>query len=246
MNLASLLGMDAMAPTNALGIQHAPGTGYQFDLPAAAMPQTQPMHQPSKFRNFLGAIGDALLVSHGMQPMYRQAQQERQLNSALQGFLTNPDAAIASVMQIDPMTGIKLYQMQHPKAETPAIVGELQAAGIDPTSEEGRAIIKNHLSSSGGAPSSVEEYNFAKANGFSGSYMDFLNQRGGPLIANNGDGTFTIVPRNMVGGGAPAPTPGEVTATNPKTGEKVRYNPQTHSWEPMGGATASAPSPTFR
>jgi hypothetical protein len=39
---------------------------------------------------------------------------------------------------------------------------------------------------------------------------DRLLQRhaeGGPIVANNGDGTFTIVPHNMIGGGAPPSQP---------------------------------------
>jgi hypothetical protein len=56
-------------------------------------------------------------------------------------------------------------------------------------------------------PSSVEEYNFAKGQGFGGSYMDFLETKRGPIVANNGDGTFQIIPRGMVQGQGPVPPP---------------------------------------
>ena len=46
------------------------------------------------------------------------------------------------------------------------------------------------------------------------------------------------------GGGAPEATGGEITATNPETGAKVRFNQQSGQWEPAGGAT-DQPSPTF-
>lgn len=65
-------------------------------------------------------------------------------------------------------------------------------------------------------PASVQEYEYAKAQGFTGSYMDFVETKRGPIVANNGDGTFTIIPRGMVPGGAsgasevPPPPPGFV------------------------------------
>ena len=64
-------------------------------------------------------------------------------------------------------------------------------------------------------PSSVQEFEYAKGQGFTGSYMDFMEEKRGPIVANNGDGTFTIVPRSMTqqaapqqGGVVPPPPPG--------------------------------------
>jgi hypothetical protein len=69
---------------------------------------------------------------------------------------------------------------------------------------------------------------------------------GSPIVASNGDGTFTIVPRSQIGGTAPAQQQGEMTATNPQTGERLRLNPQTNQWEPVqGGASPSNGSQTF-
>lgn len=64
-------------------------------------------------------------------------------------------------------------------------------------------------------PASVQEYEYAKQQGFDGTYMDFLESKRGPIVANNGDGTFTIIPRGAVPGGgaapaAPPPPPGFV------------------------------------
>jgi hypothetical protein len=56
-----------------------------------------------------------------------------------------------------------------------------------------------------------------------------------PVTLGAGD---TVEEPGAGGGG------GEVTATNPTTGEKVRYNSQTGAWEPMGGQKAD-PSGTF-
>lgn len=124
MALADLLGaLDG----NLLGLPQRPAYGgYQFDIPQAA-PQAQPQmaqampaaHTPSKFRNFLGAIGDALLVGGGGQPLYRQRMEEQRQQTALQGFLTNPDQAIAQLMQVDAPSAIKLYQSIHSKQNLP-------------------------------------------------------------------------------------------------------------------------------
>lgn len=70
----------------------------------------------------------------------------------------------------------------------------------------------------GSGPSSVQEYEYAKQQGFTGSYMAFMEEKRGPMIASNGDGTFTIVPRSMVQGGQQQanlgpPAPPNVTFT---------------------------------
>lgn len=98
-------------------------------------------------------------------------------------------------------------------------------------------------------PASVEEYQFAKGQGFEGGYMDFIETKRGPIVANNGDGTFTIVPRGMAGqqGGAPqgeGPQPGAVEdGYRFKGGNPADRN----AWEPVasGGPAPQAPG-TFR
>jgi len=70
-------------------------------------------------------------------------------------------------------------------------------------------------------PSSVQEYEFAKQQGFGGSYMDFMEEKRGPMIASNGDGTFTVIPRGTGAGQAapsaapPPPPPGFVVDGGP-------------------------------
>jgi hypothetical protein len=81
-------GITGAAPqANALGFpMPAPGTGAQFNLPVTQQQMgVQPQQGPSKFRNFLGALGDALMVGHGGQPLYHQRMQQQQTQGALQG-----------------------------------------------------------------------------------------------------------------------------------------------------------------
>lgn len=52
------------------------------------------------------------------------------------------------------------------------------------------------------SPSSVREYEYARQQGYTGSFMDFQSQMGSPIVVDNGDGTKTIYPRNMFGGGS--------------------------------------------
>lgn len=81
----------------------------------------QPVQQPHGLKNILGMIGDALLVSHGLQPMYRQRLEQQQVANVMGGFLQNPDQAIAGLMSIPGMAGdaVKLYKDVHPASEVP-------------------------------------------------------------------------------------------------------------------------------
>lgn len=88
-------------------------------LGASQIPPQAAPHGPSGFRSFLGAIGDALLVSQGHEPAYRKAMEQQQQQNALKGFLTNPDDAIRLLMQTDAKSGIELYRAVHPASETP-------------------------------------------------------------------------------------------------------------------------------
>ncbi len=53
------------------------------------------------------------------------------------------------------------------------------------------------------APASIREYEYAKQQGYQGSYMDFQAETAGPIVTDNGDGTKTITPRSLLHGSAP-------------------------------------------
>jgi hypothetical protein len=229
--------MAGIADLLTLGLPQGNGSPFSVQTPTAlpnygaqaqqsvndAQPLAASQPHTSKLRNFLGALGDALLVGGGGQPLYQQRQLQQQQTAALQGFLTNPDSAISALMQVPGQVGnaIDLYKAVHPASthETPV---ELQ------------------------------EYEFAKSQGFPGSYLDFVQQKGGPLIAANGDGTFTVVPRNMMLQPSAAPSGPPAAAiqylkAHPETSAQFdqKYGAGASS-KVLGGATGSNSSPTFR
>jgi hypothetical protein len=206
--LALLLGADAIAPqTNGLGITVArPSYAAGFVNTPSAPPQ-MPQQGPSKFRNFLGALGDALSVANGGEPYYRQRAQEQQVRGALQGFLTNPDEAISALLKVDPASAIALFKAVHPPSEVPDTA-------------------------------KVYEYR-QRLTPDEQAAFDKVNQMLHPGMM----APITLGPNDTYdSGGAGAAMGGEITATGPN-GEKVRYNPQSHAWEPMGGATGNPSQP---
>ncbi len=100
--------------------------------PAQLAQLAQGAQQPKKqggggLRNILGMLGDSIMAAHGGERLYEKRHQEQQLNGALQNFLTDPDGAIAQVMQFDAPTAISLYKMVHPTPkEDPAGYREYQ------------------------------------------------------------------------------------------------------------------------
>jgi hypothetical protein len=81
-----------------------------------------------------------------------------------------------------------------------------EIAGFDPSDQQLDAYIAlggQQQQRPQAAPSGIQEYEYAKGQGYGGSYMDFLEGKRGPIVANNGDGTFTLIPRSMGGGGQP-------------------------------------------
>lgn len=151
-----------MAFSNALGglgnmlgqvdPQYAAGfAGGQYSAPRQ-VPQQQPKKRGIGIAEILGTIGDALLVANGRAPLYsahrqQQKQQERQdqINAALANYMDDPEGAIRALMGIDAQAGIQLMNSRKPKGE-PDEIELMRYGGIDPSSEEGRGLIRGLLS----------------------------------------------------------------------------------------------------
>lgn len=82
-------------------------------------------------------------------------------------------------------------------------------------------------------PAALKEFEYYKGlqGNDRGSYENFLKLTHPGMFS-----PVTMGPNDTIED--PSAGSGEVTATNPTTGEKVRYNSQTGAWEPMGGQTA--------
>ena len=62
------------------------------------------------FRDILGLIGDSLLVGSGGKAIYAPQRQQERMSDALVGYGSGKEKdAIARMMQLDPETGIKMY-----------------------------------------------------------------------------------------------------------------------------------------
>lgn len=204
-----------------------PQYSVSYGLPGAqdvAVPQTAPTPAPQSqiphgWKNVLGMIGDALLSANGRQPIYGpRVQQMRQAEQQAQ-----LGQSIANYL-----------------GNTDAGLAQIFAA--DPNA--GMALYKMKHPEAAPGTELQKDYEYLK--GIDPKLADqFLHNKaqGGPLIASNGDGTFTVIPRAMAQPQASGAK--EVTATGPN-GEKIRLNPQTNQWEPAGGATDSTPSLPFR
>lgn len=59
--------------------------------------------------NILGALGDAFLVQGGAAPQYAPRLKALREAEALKGFQADPQNAIAQLTQVDPASGLKLY-----------------------------------------------------------------------------------------------------------------------------------------
>ena len=80
----------------------------------------------------------------------------------------------------------------------------------------------------------MREYAIAQSQGFKGSFLDFLGAKQGPMGFSNGDGTYTIVPRQMLG--QPQTQQASAPPVPPPPGFVI---------DEEGGQTGSAPSAGF-
>jgi hypothetical protein len=243
MSLASLLGLANAAPSAATA-QPQPLTPDQLDaLPYVNVPNRQPMqtqstaapppqqpahrglfsgglHVGSPLGNLLGTLGDILLVGSGGEPIYQGRLKNQRIGEALNSYLGNTDQMLSQVFHADPSTGVALYKIRHP-AE-PDFMRDMRAAGIDPQSDEGKQLVSAHF---GKQPvAGIAEYQYYKQQGGKlpfGDFLRILHPPAGGSLEETG------------GAQSAASAVGEVTATNPQTGDRIRLNPSTGQWEPM-------------
>lgn len=167
-----------------------------------------------------GALNALMAVDPetGMQYQRQQIQQQ-QLEQKRQGEIS--EASRQNIIK-----GAQILRQINPKDDA-SYQQALQAArqmGIDVSTVPQQfdpQFVQNMIAAadtfepqkpSNAGPASIQEYEYAKGQGFAGTYMDFNKEKGGPIVANNGDGTFTLIPRNTVGSGqsqaVPPPPPG--------------------------------------
>lgn len=93
------------------GAQAVPGVVLNDPLSRAVQRQQAPApyEKPSGLRNFLGNLGDALLVGSGRDPMYKPAQERARLGAELAAYLGADDPKLAQIFASNPEAGLKLY-----------------------------------------------------------------------------------------------------------------------------------------
>lgn len=214
-------------------------------VPEGPSQQPQQFQQPKKphgVGNFLGKLGDALLMASGRAPMYapmmqaREAQErQQQVGQMLGNVLGRLDPSLRDLVSADPGTGLEIFKLLHPQAGVPPeTIRLMQAAGIDPQSSEGKAIIQQHLQGGGASPSTFERELTALG-------IDPHSDEARELYYGRNSPAGYLLKPPPRGGGTPA-AGGDVTATGPN-GEKIRLNPSTGQWEPVGGQTATPSGP---
>jgi hypothetical protein len=113
------MSMDVPLVSSMQGVQ-------QPDIPQIQQPRHGLLSGSGGIRDFLGFLGDALLVSSGHAPIYQTRMRQKKLGSALSQYLGSSDPMLASIFETDPETGLALYKMQHPASEIPQGVKEFQ------------------------------------------------------------------------------------------------------------------------
>jgi hypothetical protein len=231
---------DALARNAQLGqIRSVIGEAMQHAAPVQIAQQQSPQRRGG-LGNILGRIGDALLVANGGEPAYANKLRAREMGGAVANYLGNTDAILASIFQQDPQAGLALYKMKHPEAaQAPDIIREMTAAGIDPASDEGKAIIRGHLTKDGAAePNFVRELQALGIDPHSPQALELYYGRNSPA-------GYLLKPPSV--GATPAQSVPVVNTEEEYNAlpAGTRYRDSQGNIGIKGGATASTPSHGF-
>lgn len=190
--------------------------------------QTAPPPAPRKhggLHDFLGRLGDALLIGSGHPAMYGPHKERERLGEHLTALLGIDDPNFAALMQDDPQTGYNLWQAQHPKGEAFTLGANQVRYGPD-----GKEIAHGPADA-GNDPVFIQELQRLGIDPHSDLALEIFG------LKNSPGGQVAHFHR---GGQAPAQAGGVsegATATNPKTGEKIQY--KGGQWVPMGGGAGN-------
>lgn len=206
-----------------------------------AMPQQQPAKRGISLGDILGTIGDALLVANGRAPLYsankdrrRESERQEKINAALANYMDDPEGAIRALMGVDALAGIQLLNSRKPKGE-PDEIELMRYGGIDPSSEEGRGLIRGLLSRGQGSSSSF-------ARDLDALGIDPHSDEARELYyGRNSPPGYLLRPPSR-GGAASGPAVGTVVS-----GFRFRGgNPNDKgNWEPVNGGQTARPSGLF-
>lgn len=187
--------------------------------------------QRSGISDFLGKLGDAIMVGAGGEPIYQKKVEREQLGEQLAQLIGTNDPKLAEFIRTNPEVGMQLFKMRQPGegytlgpgqirygpdgrvisqapgrdgASDPTFVRELEALGIDPRSPEARELFYGRNSPAG--------------------YL--LRPKGG-----------ASAPQGAAPGGGGGPAPGTVVGGFQFKGGNPNDR---NSWAPMGGGGGNA------
>ncbi len=169
-----------------------------------------------------GALNALMQVDPQMGMQYQAKQiEQRRLDMKVQGDQRelNRDNILKGaqiIRQINPQDQAGLDQARMMAQQMGIDISQVPTEWNDQTAQYMQGLIKTAdtfepVKPQNAGPASIQEYEYAKGQGFAGTYMDFNKEKAGPIVANNGDGTFTLIPRGQAGGqtqAAPPPPPG--------------------------------------
>lgn len=145
LNMLGNLGQLATSAQTGMAGMYPQQMQQPMQSPQMAQPRAPMQPRKAGWRDFLGLIGDTLLGFRGMQPVYAPMAMQRQRGESIGNYLgqLGADPSLMELAAIDPSLAVQFYQASKPK--DPEEIDLMRRVGIDPTSPEGREIIRSKL-----------------------------------------------------------------------------------------------------